>query len=272
MGPKRNTQSHRWSSMSATAFPREVNLAMLEFRMYNGDNWVGNQYGGGISNSGGTIIVRGKRFRYWDQPDGTVLGGNKPTNPCFIILYSRGEESVLQSVAEGAACSLDYGATSRDLVRAAVALAAHRGSKFLRLTDNSTKRISPSKKFILSDMYMLATGKTWYESVLPELRPVKLATVARYKQKVTTNTWISVSACLAEFGIDIDVGEFDGSEVGTAMMVFNSLKNAKTDLFADYGDAVLQCSGILSLFGSEWVLDLVANAADYANIQILDTP
>lgn len=273
----RKTQRRRWPKQMAFqpngseavcySFPREVELAMLEFRMYNGDDWFGNQHGGGSSSSG-TIVVRGKRFRYWDQPDGTVLGGNKHTNPCFMLMYSRGEESVLHSVAEGADCSMDYGATSRDLVRAAVALAIHRGSKVLRLTDNSTKYLGKADvrlSFRLSDMNFLATGKTWYESVLPGLQPVKRAAVEKYRQKVTTNTWETVSTCLEAEGVDIDVGDF----AGPAMMVFKSFKDSKTDFFARYGDAALQCSGILSLYGSEWSLDLVANAADYADIRIL---
>ncbi len=60
-----------------------------------------------------------------------------------------------------------------------------------------------------------------------------------------------------------------GYFAGPAMMVFKTFKDSKTGFFARYGDAALQCSGILSLYGSEWVLDLDANAADYADIRIL---
>lgn len=253
--------------------PREVELAMLEFRMYNGDGWYGNQHGGG-SGSGGTIVVRGKRFRYWDQPDGTVLGGNKPTNPCFILLYSRGEESVLQSVAEEGNCSMDYGATSRDLVRAAVALAIHRGSQVLRLTDNSTKHLSNGKKFRLSDMNMMATGKTWYESVLPglQLHPDETEDIAGTRHKVLTNKWDDVGTCLAEV-VDIGAGDaLDGSVPGSAMAVFKTLKESHGDFFSIFWVKARKCSGFDSLYGTQWLLDLSANAADYADIRILVSP
>jgi hypothetical protein len=239
---------------------------MLEFKMYN-RGWIGNQHGGG-GGRGGTIVVNGKRFRYWDQPGGTVLGGNKLINPCFILLFSMREEAILQSVIEGGACSMDYGATSRDLVRAAVALAIHRGAKTLTLTDNSTKYLSASRKFRLADMYMLATGKTWYEAVLPGLEPHEQEDVAGVRYRVLTNKWADIRDCLRDVEIDLG-GSFDADAPGSAMVVFKALKGTRGDFFAEFGVKARRCSGVDSLYGSSWALDLVANAPAYADVQIL---
>lgn len=242
---------------------------MLEFQMYNRD-WRGNQHGCGYADCGGTIVVNGKRFRYWDQPGGTVLGGNKFAKPCFILLFSMREEAVLQSVIEGEACSMDYGATSRDLVRAAVALAIHRGAKTLTLTDNSTKYLPNGRKFRLADMNMLATGKTWYESVLPGLEPHpdEHEDVAYTRHRVLTNKWFDVRDCMRD--VDIDLGNsFDADSPGSAMEVFKALKDTHGDFFAEFGVKARRCSGVESLFGTQWILDLVANAPAYADIQIL---
>ena len=248
------------------AFPREVETALLEFSMYN------PQYGGGSSAKTGIIVVDNKRFRYWDRSGGTVLGGNNVTQPCFILLFSRGDEAALQSVGEGNTRSMDYGATSRQLVRAAVALAIHRGAKQLTLTDNSTKKLPNKKWFRLSDMNMMTNGQTWYETIIPGLIPDSDYTeeVTEYRRIVTSATWSSISTCLGD-PIDLTDPMFDGTTPGSAMTVFKGMKDAKTDFFADYRVGLLRCYGLSSLFGSSWVADLIATSPHYSDINVIDS-
>ena len=250
-------------------FPPDVTNAMWDFIVLNRYKW--HQTGGGSDGgSGGVIYVDGVRYRYWNDPKGTVLGGGTRQKPCFVLLYQIGDEAILQSVREGSDCSLDDNATSRHMLRAAVALAIHRGATVFKLTDNSTKYLEDGRSFRLSDMYFLSMGVSWYESAIPNLRPEAkyVSGVERRRHRVKTNTWDSVYACLKKH---VDIEEFEaGSAPGSAMQVFRMLKDARTDFFAEYEEYVRQCSGIETLNGIPWTLDLVKHAVDYADVRVVE--
>lgn len=213
-----------------------------------------------IQIGGGTVEVNGFRYRYRDIEGGvTIIGGRVPSKrPCFILLFDT-TTAILQSIESGYDCSLDQGATSKHTVLAVAHLAKERGATRLMFTDNSTKYIAEDTYFRLSNMYFLTTGKTWYESILPcqLVVPHDAVKIEKWRQRVITNTWNTVYTCLKkEFPfLDIQTG-LDGESEGSAMRVLHSLKTDNTDFFAKYEAELLNCSGIGSLHGLDWVCNL----------------
>lgn len=220
-----------------------------------------------IQNGGarGTVSANGFRYRYWDAGNGaTLLGGRtEGKRPCFILITSPDGTGVLHGLEQGNDCSMDYGATTKQTLIAAVNLAKQRGLTELHLTDNSTKHVP--YRFRVSNVSFLTTGQTWYESVLP-IHTDHMEDIERWRHQVRTNTWNSVWSCLLrrrpETVLPVSIADVDGDAAGSAMTVLSRIKTARTDFFARLEDDLLFCSGIGSLHGREWMM----NMADWTSL------
>jgi len=207
------------------------------------------------------IDVSGHRYYYKTSTKGysyTILGGRrKGRRPCIILFYNaKTKIANLQMIERGDDCSLDFGTPSRQTVLAAVAIAQKLGASRLLISDESSKNIPGDLSFDLSLMYFLSTGKTWYESILPGLRPENPALIESERAKVLSNTWASVAERFPELVVPVDISDIDTSVPGSAMRVFRRIKDARTTFFADYDAALSRRSLVNPLKGKTWYLDL----------------
>ncbi len=179
---------------------------------------------------------------------------------CFLLFLEPDGTAELHGLKQAPDCALSDGATGRQLVKAALTLARKGKATSMTLTDLSAKETGSGKKFRLADMYFLTTGQTWYESVIPDLVPVDNAEmIAEWRERVRTNTWDSVTQGLRDRGVTIPsefTDEIDTGHVGSAMVVLRRIKDAGTDLFADFGEKLLLASGIGSLYRTDWIVTL----------------
>ena len=201
---------------------------------------------------GGIISGNGYRYNYRENPDlGTLViygGRTAGKRNCFLLLIDK-DIATLQSVERGDDCSLDKGASSTNMVHAAFALAKEKGASQLNLTDTSTKHMINGKSFRISEMYFLATGRTWYETIT-DVKPIpsEAKTVDGWRTRVRTNRWRDVFKCLQNIYPDIvvpvNISDIVIDAEGSAMIVFQRIKTAKTDFFADYGLNLSVCCGV----------------------------
>ena len=208
----------------------------------------------------GIITVDGFRYKYTCYVDqNTYVFNGGMGRPCFVLhTYPNSTDGLLADFIRSGTCSIDPGATTKHAGRAAFALAKELGVKELRLTDNSSKHISPTKAFVVSDMEFLSLGKTWYETFLPIVpEPSAQSYIEIARVRVHQNTWADVFTCLTlrfpTIEIPVAVDDIDTSAPGSAMIVFQRIKNAKSDFFADYRWGLTQCNGFDSLHGSSWI-------------------
>lgn len=191
-------------------------------------------------------VQRGGSIRYVgnhpihirEVKDGThIFLYSGPSKPCFCLeLLLKERHAILQGVRRRTDCFVDKHSDSRNIISVAVALAKERGMITIELTDNSTIR---------PDLSFLTTGKTWYESILPNLNATETPKLELWRSRVLSNTWRKVGAGLPMFdttGIDID-------EPGSAMAV---LARADYAAISANMDQLLEQSGILSLHGRHW--------------------
>ena len=200
---------------------------------------------------------RGGSIRYVGHPinirkvhDGaTIFFHGGQSQPCFSLeLFLKERHAILQGVKRRPDCFLDKHSDSRNIVRAAVDVAKEHGILTLELADNSTIRCP--ERITLSDLSFLTTGKTWYESILPNLKATDTNKLELWRSRVLSNTWRKVGVDLPMFdtkGIDID-------EAGSAMAVLARAKNSrnKCAVLSANMDQIIQQSGILSLYGRHW--------------------
>jgi hypothetical protein len=240
---------------------RKTRKMSLEVRrvLLQHDFWRGQQAGG--------AIVEGDGVRYDYRTDlkrehGTVIfrGGRKAgRKECFMLMIERDKTATLHSLNQAADCALDPNGSGRSMVAAALNLARQRGATKIGLSDISTKRITKDKSFHLSNMYFLTTGRTWYESIIPGLRPVeKAALIERWRQTAITNTWADVAARLGPVPLPVSIADIDIRAPGSAMAVLQRIKAAGADFFVDYEDDLLLASGIGNLHGRAWEAPLSA--------------
>jgi hypothetical protein len=245
----------------------EFDKLILE-RMLHSEPPLFTQVGG--VHKEGIVSANGFRYKYIQIHDVDAykfLGGPRPgKKECFLLFVNKNHTAELHSARFDRDCSIDDGgiasATAHNLVHAAFALAKEKGAIRIELNDGANKYLPNGKHFRLSDMYFLATGQTWYEHVAPSIRPVPTddVTVQRWRQKVLTNRWNDVSACMmAAFPtmvIPVDTVDIDGAVAGSAMTVFRRIKEARTDFFADYRNDLLVCSGIGPIERITWFAEL----------------
>jgi hypothetical protein len=212
-------------------------------------------------------VVEANGFRYqitclkYDNTTILIKGGNFK-RPCFgILIGSTTQEAELHDFRSTIDCSLDTGAPSHIAARAAFQVARDYGVKHIVLTDNSNKLLPSGKKFNLSLMYFLTTGRTWYETFLPIYPDPSFASAnEQWRGIVATNTWDKVYACLRTYYPDIvvpvQIEDIDTSKPGSAMEVFRRIKESKSDFFSDYGNNLAPCSGIDNPQGKVWHANL----------------
>jgi hypothetical protein len=109
-------------------------------------------------------------------------------------------------------------------------------------------------------MYFLATGMTWYESIISGLQPLdSIDKIPIWREKARTNRWSDVAHELSRIGVDIQISiptDINPMEIGSAMKVFSSIKYARTDFFAKYEDELLNASSIGNLYAKTWTIEL----------------
>ena len=222
------------------------------------------QYGGGIKKQG---VISANGFDYNYDEDYTAgaytIHGGRPRRKfeCFLLFVNKDKTAELHSMRQSNDCALQDNASSHNMLHAVLALAKEKGATRIELTDIANKRLPNGKHFRLSDMYILATGSTWYETVI-SVRPIPddEATIQRWRQKALTNRWNDVAACLLSvfptMAVPVDTTDIDGAAAGSAMEVFRRIKEARTDFFADYRDDLLICSGVGPIERITWVADL----------------
>lgn len=221
-----------------------------------------------IQSGGAVVTVDGKSYQYWEIKEYGYLpviqgGRKKGRRPCFIVLLNGDGSCVLQGLESGADCSMSPDATTRDTVLAAVEIARKKSLTRFQIMDDTAKPIATGKKFNLSNVYFLTTGKTWFESILPGLRVIDesyIDSLERWRDIVKTNAWDAVYRCLRErkpdVVIPIGTDDIDTNAPGSAMIVLSRIKDAKTDFFVKYEGTLIECSGISSLVGFTWELTL----------------
>jgi hypothetical protein len=185
-----------------------------------------------------------------------VRGGHKPlVSPCFVVEIDRADptSAILQEVERrDGRCFTDEHVDSRNVVRAAAGIARQHGVRTLRLTDWSY--ILCPEKVHLADLAFLTTGHTWYESALPGLRCVSPEgkRLEEFRELARSNTWRQVGVGLmAVTGVDIEAP-------GSAMAVLSAMKTDRGFcwFFAEHMADLLRRSGIDSLKGTDWVLEM----------------
>ncbi len=212
---------------------------------------------------GGTITQNGFRYNYREFPKENVIeiygGGKGGRKQCFFMMINPDKTAVLQGLKAGSECSLDGGATTKNMLKAAFQLAKEKGATMIELDDNAKKYIDGHRYFYLSDMYFLTTGKTWYESADVGIHPAPEQTVLveKWRGYARTNTWAFVASRL-DLSLPIDISDIDVNAPGSAMVVFNRMKEAGTDFFVMYNGELLPASNIGALGQIRWVADLAA--------------
>jgi hypothetical protein len=226
------------------------------------------QHGGGKNEAQGMVEVDGNRYIYTytvtkDETKYAVY--RKKGRHCFIMYLFDDEErkgkkmAVLESLDQFTDCSLDNGATGKQLLLAAIQILRNRKDvSYVDLNDKSGKNLPNGKKIPLADMYFVCTGKTWYGSIIP------LVPSGNTKQEdinidittVNTNTWADVSTCFKkyypDFYVPVDISDIDVTSPGSAMQVYRRIKESNSDFFADFSVRIPQCNNYSSMKGSSW--------------------
>lgn len=209
------------------------------------------------------VTVDRKRYKYRETEDGmNIILRKSSEEVCFHVRLQIDTEStekklaILQSFHQYTSCSMDDVATGKDLLLAVVEILRGRGDiSYMTIQDESHKDLPNGKSIPLADMYFVCTGKTWYGSIL-NLQPQNKKLYNRAYSKVVTNTWEKVYNCFKEdypdFTIPVDISDINIKKPGSAMQVFQRIKGAKTDFFADYADDIALCSKINTMQGSGW--------------------
>jgi hypothetical protein len=204
-------------------------------------------------NGGAVVEVNGVRYDYrTNQMNRNIVirGGRKAGRPdCFLMMIFPDKTAILQSLKQAEDCSIEPGGTGKTMVKSVLRIAKENGVKELTLSDDSKKRFPDGRMFWLSNMYFLTTGQTWYESLIPGLRPTeKVAKIEEWRARVKTNTWESL-----HIPSPVDISDIDVSAPGSAMMVLRRIKEIKGTYFADNEDDILNASKIGNLHGIEWI-------------------
>ncbi len=223
------------------------------------------QQGGGSHEVQGIVEAEGKRYVYTytvTEDETKYVVYRKKGRHCFLLYLFDDEEhtgkkmAVLESLDQFTDCSLDNGATGKHLLLAAIQILRDRKDvSYVELNDKSSKKLPNGKKIPLADMYFVCTGKTWYGTVLA-LTPQDPVLFNDSLYKVQTISWDRLYSCLQTkipgFMIPVTTTGIHTMDPGSAMKVFQRIKEAKTDFFADYMSYIIACIGYSSMKGSSW--------------------
>ena len=153
----------------------------------------------------------------------------------FIYNEADGQKSAeLSNINRDEGCFLDNLSNSRDLVSVAVKFALKRHNIVsLNLSDNSTIRCP--ERISLSNLSLVTTGFTWYQSCIPGLMPEKpeeRALFTHWQSRVNTVSWDALWDYLSKHDITpppdgFDTIHIDTASPGSAKTVLNRLKQSK---------------------------------------------
>jgi hypothetical protein len=246
-------------------YAAEINRAITIFKWRN-EQQIGGSGRGRRSRRNGCGVVEGvveaNGFRYpyrcEEHDDGILMFYGGQRRPCFGLFIEPNKTAELHDFVRVTNCSLDPDATIQSAGRAAFKLAAERGVTYIRLTDNASKTLPSGKKFSVSTMEFLTSARSWYETFLPiQPLPEDVDKIERNRHLARTNSWDAVFACLMsrrpEIVIPVPVDDIDTATQGSAMVVFQRIKEARTDFFADYGEDLVLCSGLYPLHHRTWI-------------------
>lgn len=214
---------------------------------------------------GGSVISQnGFRYDYREFSMEDIIeirgGRKKGKHECFLLLLNPEDKSaVLQGFKAGADCSLDGGATTKNMLKAAFKLAKEKGATSIFIDDTAKKYIDNERYFYLSDMYFLTSGYTWYESAGVSIRPDTefIALVNKWREKAKVNTWASVYDKLDKpVNVPVDISDIDVNAPGSAMEVLKRIKVANSSFFVDHRVELPDASGIDPMRSVRWVADL----------------
>ncbi len=223
------------------------------------------QQGGGTYEAQNMVEVDGKRYLYTytvTKDETKYVVYRKKGRQCFIMYLFDDEESkgkkmaVLESLDQFTDCSLDNGATGKHLFLAAIQILKDREDvSYVELNDKSGKNLPNGKRIPLADMTFVCTGKTWYGSIV-SLIPQDPVLFNDSLYKIQKISWDGIYHCLQNkipgFIIPVTTTGINTTEPGSAMKVFQRIKEAKTDFFADYMSYIIACIGYSSMKGSSW--------------------
>jgi hypothetical protein len=213
---------------------------------------------------GGIISQNGFRYDYREFPMEDIIeirgGRKKGKQECFLLLLNPEDKSaVLQGFKAGEDCSLDGGATTKNMLKAAFKMATEKGATSIFIDDTAKKYIDDERYFYLSDMYFLTSGYTWYESAGVGVHPgaEDMYQVDIWRETARTNTWASVSSRMKPSPVvPVDISDIDVTAPGSAMRVFNRIKDTKSDFFVKYKNTIMTASNIGPIGRIQWVADL----------------
>lgn len=217
---------------------------------YTGRRCEWKQRGGGHS----VMSIDGHDIHYRDHIDGNIIvvhgGDDYNYSPCFVLnIDPKTNGAVLQTLYKRDNCFDDGHQNSRAVLKAVYRLAQEYGTKYMEFRDVSVKYCD-KREIRLSDLSFLTTGKTWYESVLPELQCTDCEDLEEWRKQAHAATWRTVGADL----VDIDIPGVDFDASGSSMIVLNAMKKDGRfcSFFVKYMERLLYRSGFLSLYGHTW--------------------
>ncbi len=210
-----------------------------------------------------TITVKEKRYKYRVTEDGShIVLRSSDTDVCFHIRivpsieYPGKKMAILQTFHQYSSCSLDDDGTGKDLFLAVIKiLRSRKDIATMELQDESYKELENGKRIPLADMYFVCTGKTWYGSIVT-LTPLNEELFHDSLQKLQTISWDTVFKCLQAkkpgLQLPVSIANMNTNSAGSAMKVFQRIKEAKTDFFADSMNSIISCIGYSSMKGTGW--------------------
>ena len=207
------------------------------------------------------IEYNGKRYKYRETDDGNhIFLYRKQGASCFEIFIETVSGITfahLNTFNNFSDCSIDNDSVGSDMLLAIVDILKPRTDiTYLAFSDNSGKEIAPNVWIRLSDVYFVATGKTWYGSVLPLVPDDQEFFNYNYRQ-ITSATWTETLRFMEYHStipikIPVSIKDIDPTAPGSAMLVFRRIKDAKTDFFAKYRNLIMPSVGCNSFFSSTW--------------------
>lgn len=241
------------------------------------------QFGGGVSNTESNVSsensysnssnilspqsfekvieYNGKQYKYRETEDmNHIYLYRESGRPCFevdINIEDGVKHAHLNTLYNFPNCSVGVDSTGRDMLLAIVEILKPRTDiVYMGFSDHSGKEIAPNIFIRLSDVYFVATGKTWYGSILP-LEPDDKQFFQENYEAITSASWKDVIARLESYykgpiTIPVNMDNINPAMPGSAMQMFRRIKDAKTDFFAKYRTRFMRAANCNSFFASTW--------------------
>jgi hypothetical protein len=249
---------HMWG-ISEENYPNSNNNSISN----NNGHYTGSEYDPVVYTIDKMITVKGKRYKYRETENGmNIVLRKTDAEVCFHIrilpedTVTKKKIAILQTFHQYSSCSVDDKATGRDLLLAVVTILQERKDIIrMELQDESHKDLPNGKSIPLADMYFVCTGNTWYGSIIP-LEPQNKTLYIESLKKIQKLSWKKIITCLQRkvglITIPADISNINTSVPGSAMQVFQRIKETKSDFFADYMNYIISCIGYSSMRGTGW--------------------